>query len=124
MRTAPQSAHSAAHKLTQCRQSGPTTKDIIPPVLEHPHTRSWFGTAHNNALAKAAMIETEDEGDTMIGHLSELTLSPMFRLLVDDFAMGEKNAGHNPGFNLAQLAARCFLAGTLYTQPPKGVSAS
>jgi hypothetical protein len=124
MRTAPQSARSVARQPRKCRQSGPTTKDILPPVLEHPNTRSWFGTAHNNALAKAAMIETEDKADTVVGHLAELTLSPMFRLLVEDFREGEGNYHDNPGFNLAQFAARCFFAGTLYKQPPEGVSTS
>jgi hypothetical protein len=105
MRTAPQSTCDTA------------------PVLEHPNTRSWFGTAHNNALANAAMIETDGDGDAVIDHLSELTLSPMFRLLVEDFKKGEQNAHNDAGFNLAQFAARCFFAGTLYKRPQEVVSA-
>ena len=75
---------------------------------------SWYGTRFNTALAEAADQEVEDKGDAVTSNITGLTMSPMYRLLVNAYRESEsKPYTTDPGWNLATFAARIYQAGFL-----------
>lgn len=87
------------------------------PILSRSMGNDWtsHGGAINSALAEAAAVEKADsDDDTICATLSEMSFSPMFRLLVEDFqASMKKTEGMETDWYLTMFAARNYVAGKI-----------
>ena len=83
-------------------------------LLAPKDCRSWFGTEPNTALENVAQIEAEDDGDQILHTLSEISRSPLFCLLLEDYKnSANKDKSNTDDFRLRLLAARLYMAGKL-----------
>jgi len=116
--TAPAVARKSAPQANPRVPKPAPLKD--PPILGRSEPADWCVTPHTVALVECAQVEARS-GDTIPGHMTYLSMSPMFKPLVEAYKADLLNPGDiEPDWYLTLFAARLFYAGVIAGRTENG----